>query len=264
MKHKSLAVLLIVGMAVAMCGCQSMSGASPEATITGPSTVNKLSYQCHHVSTRAIKIDGKLDEKAWKKAQVLTGFMTSGPTPVPASWETEAQLLWSDTDLIVAFRCKNDAIRPAGRNRDDPVYDGDATELFLSPLGGNNPYFEIDCGPTNLIFDGRFLSWRHDDLVRNTTEWAKAFNPPIRSAVSVETDADSKVTGWTIEYALPFSAMTNDAVSQPKVGSSWLFNVCRAAKLSKYQPVEYSTWSPTFSDFHHPYKLPRLVFAGSK
>ena len=65
-----------------------------------------------HITIRAtrittpIKVDGKLDEEAYRETEALTDFIQSEPQQgAPSSERTEAWVLFDDDNLYVACRC---------------------------------------------------------------------------------------------------------------------------------------------------------------
>ncbi len=61
-----------------------------------------LSYDCHRTKT-PIRIDGKLDDPAWKRAKWTSDFVdiegAAKPTP---RFRTRAKMLWDDKYLYIA------------------------------------------------------------------------------------------------------------------------------------------------------------------
>lgn len=228
------------------------------ASGSAPQTESDRSYECHKVAEGTIHIDGLADEPGWEKAELLERFQTSGPHPQPAKAHTEARLLWSDDALYASFFCGNDAIRAVGEERDGEVWTGDAAEIFLAPGGGDMPYFEIDINPKGVIYDNRITDWHYEVLSKHWREWAEAYTADIRCAISEERGTDGSLRGWRVEVRIPFKDLVPESAF-PTPGTVWLFDVARAGKLGS-GPVEFSVWEPTRSDFHRPYRYPRLLF----
>ena len=221
-------------------------------------TESKREYRCPKVAVDAVQIDGLLTEPAWQKAEVLTGFQTAGPHPKPASKSTRVQLLWTDSCLLVGFVCESDGVRPQGTQRDEPLWEGEAAEIFLCPGGSTAPYYEVDTNPNGAIYDTCVKNWRYEVMSQHWEEWKNSFNTDVRAAVKLQRDAAGEVAGWSAEFAIPFKDMvaTNGL---PKPGSAWLFDVFRVYK-PKQGDVEFSAWEPTCLDFHRPYRFARLLF----
>src|SRR5262249_22631236 len=108
----------------------------------------------------------------------------------------------------------------------------------------------------------RIESWKYEEQVKHWQKWAKDFNADIKSAVHVQRDGD-KVTGWSVEAAVPFKDLDVAGRKAPQPGDVWLFNVFRvAAKTDGTQ--ELSHWQPVKPEFHRPHQFPRLEFVGKR
>src|SRR5882672_8596017 len=59
------------------------------------------SYDCFHTAT-PIKIDGKLDDPAWKKAPWTTDFVDIEGAAKPLRFRTRVKMLWDDQYLYIA------------------------------------------------------------------------------------------------------------------------------------------------------------------
>lgn len=243
--------LIGAGLAVIL-----LAAASDQAK--GPATSSKVTYECPHIGDQAIKIDAKLDEAAWRLAKSMTDFGIVR-TDKKAMRLTTARLLWDDRFLYVAFDCANDGIRAKLRERDAPIWEGEAAEMFLCPKGADAFYYEIDFNPNNAIYDSRIESWKYEDQVKNWQKWAKGFNAHIKSAVQIKKGPDDKVTGWTIEAAVPFKDLDVIDGKTPRPGDVWLFNVFRVAMLADGKQ-ELSHWQAVKPEFHRPQQFPRLLF----
>lgn len=255
MKYQAVTALLLT---LATCG-GSISCRLALRSQPAMKTESKLAYYCHQVGENAVCIDGVQSEEAWEMAEILTDFKTAGADPNPASYQTTCRLLWSRTRLFATFFCQSKDLVPAGEKRDDPVWEGEAVEIFLCPEGEEKPYYEIDVNPNNVIYDARILNWRYEYLSKHWEQWATSFNPDIRSAVSICTNRQGEVRTWSVEIAVPFEALVESDSDFPQPGREWLFNTFRAAKPADGE-VEFSAWEPTRADFHRPYKFPRLLF----
>jgi len=245
----------VVAVVLATGGCRTPIPASPGAD--GARQPPRRVYSCRHIKEDAIRIDGLTDERAWRRAARMESFVTAGPDPKSAQYATTARLLWSDTHLYVSFFCRTDAVRVAGSQRDAPIWDGDAAELFLVPIAPEEPYFEINVNPGNVIYDARIENWRYEYMVKHWQEWAQGFNGDIESAVRVH-EANGAVTGWSCEWSIPFADMVHEG-SEPTAGSEWFFDAFRAAQ-TEAGTIEFSAWEPTYKDFHRPHLFPVLRF----
>jgi hypothetical protein len=233
--------------------------ATPAASETTPATSSKVSYACRHVGKLEIKLDGRPDEPAWQVAEPMKEFRVLRDSAKQAEMPTTARLVWNDDCLFLSFECSNDGIRSAVTERDGPVWEGEAAEMFLCPRGADAFYYEINFTPNNILFDSRIESWKYEAMAKDWKKWAAGFNPAIRSATHVNRQQGGKVVGWSLEAAIPFKDLDVAGNTAPKPGDVWLFNLFRIAMKQDGQ-AEYSMWQPVHPEFHRPHQFPRLSF----
>lgn len=208
-----------------------------------------------------IQIDGKLDEAVWKDAEKLGPFvntMDGSPAPQAAS----ARMLWDDNNLYVAFEFEDSDIWSDFEKRDDKLWTQEAAELFIDADGDRASYIEVQVNPKNAIFDSWLPSYRGND---------NAWDAPIKSAVSVNGTVNQrgdKDTGWTVEMAIPHSAVKGRLETMrnvpPTPGTEWRINLFRMDK-PEGKPQQASGWSPPLvGDFHALHRFGVLAFADDK
>jgi hypothetical protein len=230
----------------ALLGCAVMSEAS-ELSI----------YRCPKVSTPP-RIDGRLDDQAWKHAPVVE--LVDTVTGRPAVKPTRARMCWDDRNLYVAFDCVDQDIRATFTKRDDLVFEEEVVEVFLDPDGNPGRYFEIEVSPRNVIFDATIVN-----IDGSTPDKASDFGwncAGLRTAVVVDGTLDNLTDtdrGWTAEFAIPFRSLRRCA---PKPGEQWRGNLYRIDRFPP--PFELQAWSPTLHDparFHVPKRFGTILFA---
>ncbi len=211
-------------------------------------------YTVHQTSAK-ITIDGKVDEPAWKKAEVFTDFRLADGTTKP-TYKTEFRALWDAKNLYLAYVCEDPKIIATLTKRDDPVYSQDCVEAFFSTGSELTHYYEFEFSPKGTVLDADVyqdveLRWKKD--VR--TAWNCA---GLKVATHVEGTGQHQ--RWSIEIALPFTSIGRD-LKAPTIGQQWRGNFYR---------IEYSTpttesicWSPIWGDsgFHTRDRFGHLVFA---
>jgi len=185
-------------------------------------------------------IDGRLDDPVWLKGKPLDSFLptlTSGAKSVEA--QTTMQAAWDDRFLYVAFRCEEpqtDRLAVVGEKRDDPLWNGDVVELFISKDSSPEPFYQFMTNPKGLQFEQR-LAGDEGDLT---------FNPEWQCRASV---GDKE---WVAEMAIPWTAIGG----APKPGDQRRANAGRERR-----PVwELSTWSQVISGFLEASQLGTWVF----
>ncbi len=199
----------------------------------------KKPYLCRKV-TGKITIDGKLDEKAWKSADVIDTFYLLRKSPKdeikPAVSRTVARLLWDDEFLYIGIEAQDKDIWATITEHDGKLWTEDVLELFIKPDKNNPAYYEFEFSPKNVVLD--LIIPRRGS---RSFAFSKRYESNLKSAVKVYgtlenwKDKDEK---WVLEVAIPFTAF-KETVPPPRVGSEWTFAVCRY-NYSVYLPASYT------------------------
>jgi len=129
---------------------------------------------------------------------------------------------------------------------DDPVYEEDAYEIFLSPSSLTD-YFELEVSLLGTTFDARIHS---PDGVRATMIADVSWDcPGFWTALRKGTGAEGS---WVeVVMVVPFSSLDRDT---PKPGETWRGNLFRVDRSPTFGD-SYSAWCPTLrtpADFHLP------------
>jgi len=221
-----------------------------------------------------LEIDGKLDERAWQRAPLITGFRLTRKLTAATS-ATRARLLWDKRHLYVAFECDDADVIATLTERDADFWKEDVAEVFIDADGDEMSYIEIELSPRGLLYDASIADYRPEidwpaDIGHLDVYYSlKIFDAPaIRSAVRVDgtlndsTDADR---GWSCELAIPWKDLargTNVNRAPPKPGDVWRMGLYRININTDKQanPDEYAAWNPTTSWFHVPWSFGRVEF----
>ncbi|MBC8001235.1 MAG: carbohydrate-binding family 9-like protein [Opitutaceae bacterium] len=221
-----------------------------------PCPTNDIARYTAHRVTQPIKIDGKLDEAAWKAAPTSPRFVDilSGQ---PVLHDTRATVLWDEDYLYVGYQLEEPNVRARFTNYNDTIYYDNDVELFIA---GRDSYYEFEINGFNTIYEVFFI-W--DDAYEKAgfakaPEFArsklKPFNgvdfkthprggrlgnfdwpfPGLKTAVhidgTVNNDKD-KDRGWSVEVALPWKGMkwlaTDGRSLPPKDGDVWRMDFSR-------------------------------------
>ena len=208
-----------------------------------------------------IKIDGKLDESDWVKAQGV---------PLQFPWEkqtgakqkTVVKLLWNDANLYVGYDCQDEEITAAHDEHDDPTYKDDCVEIFISPNEQNlDLYYGLEMNCRAVLYDYFYVFKR--SLIKKFDMRGVILATDLRGTLNVSGDKDK---GWSLEAAIPFknfSDLTRDV--PPKPGSSWRINLNRWDGVEPHRRL--SIWSPSGLDGpdpHNPERFGILVFSERK
>ena len=90
---------------------------------------------------------------AWDEIPALPPFQLADGSG-PAVQQTQGRLCWDELALHVRFDCEDRDAWGTFRQRNDPVYQEEAVEIFLAP-GEEDPvrYFELEVSPLGTLFD---------------------------------------------------------------------------------------------------------------
>jgi hypothetical protein len=106
-------------------------------------------------------LDGKLDDAAWERAPVNTGFEmplgVANRKPIPDDAQTSFRVLYDDSTIYFGIRCNepkmNDLVVQAARQHDAAMWSDDDVELFFDPVGS--------------VFRALALVHRYEDFFKN-------------------------------------------------------------------------------------------------
>jgi len=156
---------------------------------------------------------------------------------------TIAEAFWSPGSGCLYFRFtgEDDEAVSTMTNHDDPIFNEDVVEVFISETGSLHRYKEFEVSPANVRFDAII----HNDLkggIRVYTDWHAV-------GWRTETSYDRQKSKFTSVWEIPFC---NFEGGLPSVGDEWRMNCYRIDRSSRFGD-EYSAWSPTGEiQFHIP------------
>ncbi|HEV3163123.1 MAG TPA: carbohydrate-binding family 9-like protein [Isosphaeraceae bacterium] len=204
-------------------------------------------------------IDGKLDDAAWSRAEVIDRFS--------AYWKkartgngTQARLLWDKDALYFSAKMTDAELRSFGNKRNDHLWEGDVFELFFKPEADKPAYYEFQANPKSLVLE---LAWPN----RGFDFDKLASGPPMGTQAVAVVDGTldrpgDNDRGWSVEGKIPWTAF-NPTGGRPAPGAVWLFTLCRYDYGPEgTQPVLMSASPLTKPSFHRYEDYGRLVFEG--
>jgi hypothetical protein len=147
---------------------------------------------------------------------------------------------------------------------DSPLYLENAFEFFIDPDGDNHEYYEFEINARNTTWD-LLLPRPYRDGGRAVSNWEIA---GLKSAVHLDgtlNDPSDVDRGWTIELAVPWSALEELAprTGAPHDGDQWRVNFTRVETALRHEGGRYtkvagkasqvSSWAPQYvMDIHRP------------
>jgi hypothetical protein len=191
-----------------------------------------LTYLAHHTPpplaqiavprvSEPPKIDGVLDDAAWKNAATVKLDWRFHPRNMPAfialtpTVRTSAKLLWDDRFLYVGFECEDADAWATYTQRDAHLWEEEVVEVYLDPAGKGKHYKEFEVNPLGALIDLDILeavNGNPGDVASHLRWNAK----DIRWAAKVQGTTDNrndKDKGWTAEMAIPLEeCLTGNSV----------------------------------------------------
>lgn len=162
---------------------------------------------------------------------------------------------FDDQAVTFVFSAADDRIVATYTGHDDPLWEEDVVEVFVSPRD-RAEYFEVEVNPLGTTFDARIES---PDGVRTTMRADDGWDcAGLISAVRRNAERGALMTIDTL-IRIPFAGV---GCHTPREGESWRGNLFRVDRHPG-EGDEYSAWRPTMkvpADFHVVEAFGRLVF----
>ena len=155
--------------------------------------------------------------------------------------ESEVKACWDRDAIYFRFSCVDDHIVASMTEHDDPIYNEDVVEVFLSETGSLTEYKEFEVSPANVRFDA---------FIRN----------PSKKGIGIEVRTEWHAEGWETRvygsaeegrlvyvWRIPFGNFGGT----PPAGAEWRMN-CYRIDRGKDGRDQYLAWSPTGEvNFHN-------------
>ncbi|MBR7801471.1 carbohydrate binding family 9 domain-containing protein [Undibacterium fentianense] len=188
------------------------------------SSTAQAGFQAHRLQAgEHIKLDGKLDETAWLKANVHDEFFQTQPfDSVLAHLRTEVRVAYDDRYLYVGIKAYDSVpndIRDSFARRDKISIDQDFFALYIDPSSGHKSAQVFYVNARGAVMDGIYSDTSGDDTA-----------PDYDFNVSVSRLDD----GWSAEYKIPFASIAYDKHSTTPWSLLVLRNMTREQRYRMY------------------------------
>jgi cellulose/xylan binding protein with CBM9 domain len=216
-----------------------------------------------------LKIEGSLDEAAWKDAADTSAFVDvrKGGADTSSSVQGSAKLLWDDKWLYVGATIKDDEVDGGfdKAEKDPHLWTKDCLEIMIDPDGdGDNvDYYEVQINPQNLVFDSRFDEYNKPRQEPNGPfghqEWSAKLESAVKIDGTIDKD-DDEDKGYVVEARIPWSSFDKAKAAPPKPGDNWRLNLYAMHDNSGV------AWSPILAqgNFHKASRFGRIVWVDKK
>ncbi len=181
---------------------------------------------CYRTAT-PLKVDGRLDEPAWRAAPWSEPFVDiEGERQPPLT--TRVKVLWDDEFLYFGAELEEPDLWATLKERDSVIFQDNDFEVFIDPDGDTHAYFELEVNALGTIWD-LFLVRPYRDGGPAIHAWDIAglqVGVDVRGTLNRPGDRD---TGWTTEIAVPWRILLEAAPNRarPRDGDRWRVNYSR-------------------------------------
>lgn len=184
-------------------------------------------YDCRRADS-PLKIDGRLDDAAWNKAEWTDTFIDIvGEDHPKPRFQTRIKMLWDDQYLYIAADLEEPDVWAKLTAHDSVIFHDNDFEVFLNPTGDGLKYFEFEINALNTGWD-LFLDKPYKQGGKADNSWEM---PGYKSAVAIDgtlNDPRHRDKGWSVELALPWAAFVERSEKgRPAAGDSWRMNFSR-------------------------------------
>ncbi|HSY23782.1 MAG TPA: carbohydrate-binding family 9-like protein [Polyangiaceae bacterium] len=186
-----------------------------------------------------ITVDGKATEAEWATAASTPAFVDvgTGKPNVVFPVNGSAKMMWDDKNLYVLVTV-NEAEPYVGftdakaqpsdftAGGQPKLWTKDTIEMMVDPgpAGDNKTYYELQINPQNKIFKSQFDALQLPNGGPNGPFGHEDWDPKLKSAVALQKGADGKVSGYTVEAAIPWTAYAKASPQPPNPGDVWRVN----------------------------------------
>lgn len=194
--------------------------------VTIPVEVRRKAYTVPQLTvplvagTNSIKLDGKLDEEAWKTAASLPNLVSLKSNRAPAEDapnRAAAKLLWNEKSLFLGLDVRDDDLEGGFPKtaKEPPLWKRDGFEIVLKVDGkaDNKNYYRILVNLQNLVFDSAYTDFElpaHEKLGPvGYREWSSRVKVAtlITGTVGDASDSDQ---GYVQEIEIPWVSFEQD------------------------------------------------------
>ena len=194
---------------------------------------------------RDFKLNGKLGNPLWQKAQAVPVECTLKDSRAMPAISTAVRCVWSDNYLYVGYQCPFTEVTvftpPDLKKERFGLWERDVVEAFIGTDPGNaGHYYEFEVSPV-----GERLDLELGGATKNL-DWNSGFESVAR--------VNQQARVWTVEMRVPLAAL---ARRKPAAGTRWRVNLYRHDLAHQ----AFLAWSPTVSSTAHtPAKFGYLDF----
>ena len=204
------------------------------------SAIISQGYVCYRASG-TVNIDGRLDEPAWQTVGWSKDFVDiEGNVKPRPRLRTRIKMLWDDDYFYVGAELAEPHVWATLTQHDAVIFQDNDFEVFIDPDGDSHDYYEFEINALNTGWD-LLLKKPYKDGGPAQNEWEI---PGLKTAIHVNgtlNNPNDKDTGWTVEIAFPWNALSKFAHQKtpPVEGEQWRVNFSRVEWLTDIVEGKY-------------------------
>ncbi len=205
-------------------------GAGAAILVSAPAAAQSvpLSYVCYR-APRAPRLDGSLDDAAWRAAPWSADFVDIEGSAKPAPrFRTRMKMLWDDRYLYVGAQLEEQDVWGTITQRDAVIFHDNDFEMFIDPHGDALNYVELEINALNTVWD-LFLAkpYRDGGHADNSFDIA-GLKTGVRVLGTLNHPGDTD-SAWTVTIAIPWRSLqrSSGSTSAPHPGQQWRINYSR-------------------------------------
>ncbi len=267
---------VIVATILAMAFLRYAAADEPPLDWARMKAMTPRGYVCYRTA-EAVKIDGRLDDPAWQTAAWTDDFIDiEGPAKPAPKYRTRAKMLWDDDHFYIAAEMDEPHVWATLTKHDSVIFHDNDFEVFIDPNGDNHEYYELELNALNTTWD-LFLPKPYKDGggADNAFELTGMITAVhVRGTLNDPSDRDE---GWSVEIAIPWSALRKHArrPTPPRDSDRWRVDFSRVEWQHEVRDGKYAkvagkrednwVWSPPgIIDMHRPERWGVVQFSTGK
>lgn len=185
------------------------------------------------------RIDGRLDDEAWKTASKLGPFQNFRMASEGLQTRTIAYMAYDGTNLYVGFRCDDPLKQKLAASEIDKEHEerggGDMVEVGIAADEEATRYYHVRLTHENRRWDSLTPAgtWPNNEISGKNSSWDGEYETAIHVA--------EDFAFWSVEIAIPWSTLNRQA---PRPGDRLKGNLIRRTdSRASHGSRECSTWS---------------------
>lgn len=203
----------------------------------------------HNLVPRVVdfSVTGDGANPAWVRAAWLPLTRVGGLS----TYATRAKILASDNGVYFFVDCEDRKLTCENRRDNDNLFLDDVVEVFIWPDERQELYFEYEISPLNaelpiLVPNHRgsfhgWLPWHYEGARRTRRESSVRGGPK---------EAGAAVTGWSVEFFIPFNLFKGLGNVPAGPGTKWRANIFRLDHDARPQTSHWAWCTDTGTNFH--------------